>query len=53
VNIDEAISVIEALSSGCDPQTGEELDSSQLLRRSDIAEALTALIEAIHIIRGE
>ena len=52
MNIDEAISVIEALSSGCDPQTGEELDSSQLLRRSDIAEALTALIEAIHIIRG-
>jgi hypothetical protein len=52
MNIDEAIIVAEALATGCDPQTGEELDASNLLRRPDISKALATLTEAIHIIRG-
>lgn len=52
MRIDEAIRAVEALASGCDPKTGEELDQIQVVLRPDISEALIAVTEALQVVRS-
>lgn len=52
MNIEEALSIIEALSAGCDPQTGEGLSRSDILCRSDVSDALVTITEALQVIRS-
>jgi len=50
LNLHEAVKILNALCSGCDPKSGEVLNPNHLVRRYDVSSALTMVVDVMESI---